>query len=313
MEDITDPSFRFIAKEYGADVLITEFISSDELVANIARTSKKFTIFEHERPVGIQIYGHKKDAMVYAAQLVADANPDFIDINWGCPMKKIVKRFAGAGMLRNLPLMLEITEAVVKSVSIPVTVKTRLGWDENSIVIHQLTPQLQNTGIKALTVHARTREQLYSGNADWNHLRMLKENKSIQIPIIGNGDIIDEISAYNLLNYSKVDALMIGRASIGKPWIFKHIRHFLDTGTLLPAPDTKERVDLCIRHLQKAIEWKGEQRAVHEMRKQYLKYFKELPDFQSIKKLLVTEENPLHLIRTLQILAEMHDNFIYSA
>jgi len=313
MEDITDPSFRFIAKEYGADVLITEFISSDELVANIERTSKKFTIFEHERPVGIQIYGHKKDAMVYAAQMVAEANPDFIDINWGCPMKKIVKRFAGAGMLRNIPLMLEITEAVAKSVNIPVTVKTRLGWDDNSIVIHQLVPQLQNTGIKAITVHARTREQIYSGNADWNHLKLLKENKSIHIPIIGNGDIIDEFSAYNFLQYSKVDALMIGRATIGKPWIFKHVRHFLETGNLLPSPNTKERVDLCIRLLEKAIDWKGEERAVKEMRKQYIRFFKEIADFHLYRKELLTEENPQKVMSILHILAEKYGDFQFSA
>ncbi|MCK5539029.1 MAG: tRNA dihydrouridine synthase DusB [Bacteroidales bacterium] len=311
MEDITDPSFRFLVKKYGADVLITEFISSDELAKNIDKSFRKFTIYDYERPVGIQIYGHKLENMVNAAKIVAEAKPDFIDINWGCPVKKIAKRGAGSGMLKNIPLLLKITEAIVKAVNIPITVKTRLGWDENSIVIHKLAPELEKIGVKTLTLHARTRQQFYTGTADWSHITKIKQNPDFNIPLIGNGDIDSPQTALARIQESNVNALMIGRASIGRPWIFRDVKHYLQTGDLLTAPGTLERVNLCKLHIEKAIEWKGEGRAIREMRKQYLRYFKELPDFVEFRKKLVTENNLTEIEKTLDMINEKYNRFLY--
>ncbi len=311
MEDISDVSFRYLCKQYGADILITEFISADDLDKNIERSFKKFTIYDYERPIGIQIYGHRKEAMVKAAQIVAQANPDFIDINWGCPVKKIANRGAGSGMLQNPDLLLDITAAIVKAVNIPVTVKTRLGWNENSIIIQKLATQLQNTGIQALSIHGRTRQQLYTGSANWQPIAEVKRNSQIKIPIIGNGDIISPETAQKFLQISNVDALMIGRGAIGQPWIFKHIKYYLQTGKQLKAPDTEERVRLSKQHLQRSIEWKGLPRGINEMKKHYLRYFKELPDFIDYRMKLVTENKPEKIIVTLDEIEDKYRNFVY--
>jgi len=299
MENYSDLSFRFLCKEYGADILTTEFISSDDLDKNIERSFKKFTILEEERPIGIQLYGHRKEAMITAAKIVEQANPDFIDINWGCPVKKIANRGAGSGMLRYPDKLIEITEAIVKAVNIPVTVKTRLGWDENSIIIQDLALRLQDTGIQALAIHGRTRQQLYKGIANWSEIKKIKENPSVNIPIIGNGDIDSPKDAFEKWKQTNVDALMIGRAAIGKPWIFEQIKTYLTKGILLPDPNLNQRVDIAIKHLKQSLEWKGQTRGINEMRRHYIRYFNEFEEFIKFRKLLLTENNPKNIIELL--------------
>ncbi len=292
MEDITDPSFRFLCKHFGADMLYTEFISSDGLIRNGAKSVKKLGIFDHERPIGIQIYGHIPEAMREAAQMAEAARPDLIDLNFGCPVKKIARRGAGAGMLRNIPLMLEITRTVVETVSLPVTVKTRLGWDEQHKIIVELARQLQDTGIQALTIHGRTGTQMYKGRADWTLIGEIKKDPRITIPIIGNGDIDSPEKAKEMLDKYHVDGLMIGRAAIGRPWIFRQVKHYLRTGELLPEPSLKEKTDLARLHLQKSVESKGMPRGVYEMRRHFVHYFKNLPDFKPIRVRLLTTLDP---------------------
>ena len=299
MEDVTDPSFRFICKEYGADMMYTEFVSSDGLVHNAEKSFKKMQIFDYERPIGIQIYGHIPEAMVEAAILAEQCKPDLIDINFGCPVNKIAKRGAGSGMMRFPDLMVEITKKVVHAVKLPVTVKTRLGWDENSLIIVELAERLQDAGISALTIHARTRCQMYKGEADWTLIGKVKENPRITIPIIGNGDIIDGPSAKNAFERYGVDGIMIGRATYGHPWIFKEIRHFLDYGEELPPMEVKERVALAKKHLLKSIEIKGERRGVLEMRRHLSCYFKNLFNFKETRAKLVTENNPQKVLELL--------------
>ena len=299
MEDVTDPSFRFICKEYGADMMYTEFVSSDGLVHNAEKSFKKMQIFDYERPIGIQIYGHIPEAMVEAAILAEQCKPDLIDINFGCPVNKIAKRGAGSGMMRFPDLMVEITKKVVHAVKLPVTVKTRLGWDENSLIIVELAERLQDAGIRALTIHARTRCQMYKGEADWTLIGKVKENPRITIPIIGNGDIIDGPSAKNAFERYGVDGIMIGRATYGHPWIFKEIRHFLDYGEELPPMEVKERVALAKKHLLKSIEIKGERRGVLEMRRHLSCYFKNLFNFKETRAKLVTENNPQKVLELL--------------
>ncbi len=292
MEDITDPSFRFLCKHFGADMLYTEFISSDGLIRNGAKSVQKLGIFDHERPIGIQIYGHIPEAMSEAARMAEAARPDLIDLNFGCPVKKIARRGAGAGMLRNIPLMLEITRRVVEAVSLPVTVKTRLGWDEQHKVIVEVARQLQDTGIQALTIHGRTGTQMYKGKADWTLIGEIKNDPAITIPIIGNGDIDSPQKAKEMLDKYHVDGLMIGRAAIGRPWIFRQVKHYLRTGELLPEPSLKEKTDLARLHLQKSIESKGMPRGVYEMRRHFVHYFKNLPDFKPIRVRLLTTLDP---------------------
>ncbi len=292
MEDITDPSFRFLCKHFGADMLYTEFISSDGLIRNGAKSVQKLGIFDHERPIGIQIYGHIPEAMSEAARMAEAARPDLIDLNFGCPVKKIARRGAGAGMLRNIPLMLEITRRVVEAVSLPVTVKTRLGWDEQHKVIVEVARQLQDTGIQALTIHGRTGTQMYKGKADWTLIGEIKKDPAITIPIIGNGDIDSPQKAKEMLDKYHVDGLMIGRAAIGRPWIFRQVKHYLRTGELLPEPSLKEKTDLARLHLQKSIESKGMPRGVYEMRRHFVHYFKNLPDFKPIRVRLLTTLDP---------------------
>ncbi len=283
MEDVTDPSFRILCKRYGADLMYTEFISADALVRSIEKTEKKLTIFDEERPVGIQLYGKNIDAMVEAAKIAQEAKPELIDINFGCPVKKIATKGAGAGMLKDIPKMIEMTASIVKAVDLPVTVKTRLGWDEDSKIIVDVAEKLQDTGIKALTIHGRTRAQMYNGEADWTLIGAVKNNPRMHIPIIGNGDISNPLKAKTYLDRYGVDALMIGRPTIGRPWIFKEIRHYLDTGELLELPKIPEHVEMVREHLQKSTEWLGERRGVLHMRRHLAITFKGLRDFRDLK------------------------------
>ncbi len=288
MEDVTDPSFRFICKHFGADVVYTEFIPSDGLIRDAKKSLKKLEISESERPVGIQLYGHLIDSMVEAAKIAEEAKPDIIDINFGCPVRKIATRGAGAGMLCNIPLMVEMTRAIVEAVKLPVTVKTRLGWDDNSKNIVEIAEKLQDVGIQALTIHGRTRAQLYRGSADWTLIGEVKNNPRMKIPIIGNGDIGDAESARDAFNRYGVDGIMIGRATVGRPWIFKEIREFITTGQLISPLTLKEKVDLARLQFHKSIEIKGIPRGIYEMRRHFINYFKGLPDFRDIRIKLVT-------------------------
>ncbi len=288
MEDVTDPSFRFICKHFGADMVYTEFIPSDGLIRDAKKSLKKLELSDSERPIGIQLYGHLIESMVEAAKIAEEAKPDLIDINFGCPVKKIANRGAGAGMLCNIPLMVEMTKAVVESVKLPVTVKTRLGWDDSSKHIVEIAEKLQDVGIKALTIHGRTRAQFYKGNADWTLIGEVKNNPRMKIPIIGNGDIITPQSASDAFNNYGVDGIMIGRATVGRPWIFREIKHFLNTGELLPAMTLNEKVDLARLQFRKSLEIKGIPRGIFEMRRHFSNYFKGLPDFRDIRMKLVT-------------------------
>jgi tRNA-dihydrouridine synthase B len=291
MEDITDPSFRMICKIYGADFMYTEFVSSDGLIRDGQKSVKKLDIYDFERPIGIQLYGHLVESMVEAALIAEQANPELIDINFGCPVKKIANRGAGAGMLRNIPLMIEMTEAIVRAVRLPVTVKTRLGWDDESKFIVDIAERLQDTGIKALTIHGRTRAQLYKGVADWTLIGAVKNNQRMKIPIIGNGDIDSPEKAKEMFDRYGVDGIMIGRATVGRPWIFRDIKHYLTSGELLPEPSVNEKADLALKHLEKSLEFKEGKRAIFEMRRHLSNYFKGLPHFRETRlKLLTTPE-----------------------
>lgn len=292
MEDVTDPSFRFICKHYGVDVVYTEFISADGLIRNAKKSQEKLLIHDYERPIGIQLYGHLIEPMVESAIIAESVHPEFIDINFGCPVKKIARRGAGAGMLSNIPLMMEMTRAIVKAVSTPVTVKTRLGWDEDNKNIEEIAEQLQDAGIQALTIHGRTRSQMYRGMADWFLIGKVKENPRIKIPIIGNGDIISPEGAKEAFNTYGVDGIMIGRGAIGRPWIFRDIREYLASGVIPPPLSVDEKVDLAILHFKKSIEFKGERVGVYEMRRHLSNYFKGLPNFKDTRLRLVTENDP---------------------
>lgn len=304
MEDVTDASFRYVCKMFGADMLYTEFVSSDGLIRDAAGTLKKLEIFDYERPIGIQIYGHIPEAMVDAAIRTEMAQPDIIDINFGCPVNKIAKRGAGSGMMREPDKLVEITKRVVEAVKVPVTVKTRLGWDENSKIIVELAERLQDVGIAALTIHGRTRCQLYKGEADWTLIGEVKNNPRMKIPIIGNGDITTPEQAAQAFERYGVDAIMIGRATYGHPWIFKEIRHYLDTGELLPPMSVNERVDLAKRHFLKSVEVKGEKVGVLEMRRHLSCYFKGLVNFKETRLKLVTENDPQQVLNLLDYVKE---------
>lgn len=308
MEDVTDPSFRYICKQFGADLVYTEFISSDGLIRNGKKSLKKLDVFDYERPIGIQLYGHLIEPMVEAAKIAEESQPEIIDLNFGCPVRKIAHRGAGAGMLRNIPLMLEMTEAIVKSTNIPVTVKTRLGWDEDSKNILDIALQLQDAGIQALTIHGRTRNQMYKGKADWTLIGEVKNHPSIHIPIIGNGDVTSPEIAKNMFDRYGVDGIMIGRPTVGRPWIFKEIRHFLDTGNLLPPLSLTEKVELAKLHFSKSIEFKGEPRGVYEMRRHFSNYFKGLPNFKEIRIKLLTTIDPKEVFSILDSINEKYKN-----
>lgn len=308
MEDITDPPFRLICRELGASAVVTEFIAADGLIRDVVKSIKKLEYSPAEKPVGIQIFGSHTDAMVQAAKLAEEANPDFIDINFGCPVRKIVNKGGGAALLKDIPLLLEITGQVVKSVNLPVTVKTRLGWDDSSKIIVELAEQLQDLGIKALTIHGRTRAQLYSGKADWTLIGEVKNNPRMHIPIIGNGDITDIESAINARNKYGVDGIMIGRAAVGNPWLFRDIKHFIETGKTLPEPGLNDRINLCTRHLEESVKWKGEISAVLEIRRHYPHYFKGLPDFKPFRMRLMTTTSYNEVLEILGEIREKYSN-----
>ncbi len=304
MEDVTDPSFRYMCKRFGADVVYTEFISSDGLIRDAAKSLKKLKIDDAERPVGIQIYGHLIEPMVEAARMAEAADPDIIDINFGCPVKKIAGRGAGSGMMRDVPLMVEMTRQIVRAVRKPVTVKTRLGWDDESKNIEEIALRLQDVGIAALTIHGRTRAQMYTGEADWTLIGRVKNNPLMKIPVIGNGDIDSPQRAAEAFDRYGVDGVMIGRATYGRPWIFREIRHYLDTDELLPQPSVCERVEIAKRHLAKSVEVKGERVGVLEMRRHLSNYFKGLPDFKPTRLQLVTLTDVNEINATLDYIAQ---------
>lgn len=288
MEDVSDPPFRAVCKTNGADLMYTEFISSEGLIRDAIKSRQKLDIFESERPVGIQIFGGDEEAMGLSAKIVDAVNPDLLDINFGCPVKKVVSKGAGAGVLKDIDLMVRLTRAVVNSTKLPVTVKTRLGWDDSTINIEEVAERLQDVGIKALAIHGRTRCQLYKGVADWTHIAKVKENPRIHIPIFGNGDIDSPEKALAYKNRYGVDGIMIGRAAIGYPWIFNEIKHFVKTGEHLPPPTIQQRVEVIKQHLHRSVEWKGPFAGINEMRRHYTNYLKGLPNIKEYRAKLVT-------------------------
>ncbi len=304
MEDVTDRSFRRMCKDFGADMLYTEFVSSDALIRDAKKSLAKLEISNDERPIGIQIYGHLIEPMVEAARIAQAAKPDLIDINFGCPMKKIAGRGAGSGMMRDVPKMVEMTRRIVQAVDLPVTVKTRLGWDDESKNVEEIAMRLQDEGIAALTIHGRTRAQMYRGEADWTLIGAIKNNPAIHIPIIGNGDVNSPERAQEMFDRYGVDGVMIGRATYGRPWIFREIRHFIDTGEPLPPPTVCELVDIAKRHLSLSIEVKGEVVGVLEMRRHLSNYFKGLHDFKETRLKLVTLKDIPNIFETLDYIAQ---------
>lgn len=290
MEDVSDPPFRAVCKEHGADLMYTEFISSEGLIRDAIKSRQKLDIFDYERPIGIQIFGGDEEAMSMAAGIVDATAPDIVDINFGCPVKKVVSKGAGAGVLKDIDLMVRLTKAVVKATSLPVTVKTRLGWDDSSKNIMEVAERLQDVGIHALSIHGRTRVQMYKGEADWTLISKVKENPRITMPIFGNGDIDSPQKALEYKNKYGVDGVMIGRAAIGYPWIFREIKHFMKTGEMLPPPTLEERLDACKKHFFGSIEWKGERLGILEMRRHYANYLKGLPNIKEYRTQLVTAE-----------------------
>ena len=307
MEDVTYKSFRYLCKKYGADVMYTEFVNSEALIRDVARTKRKMTIFDFDRPLAIQIYGSNIESMAGAAKVAELANPDFIDINFGCPMKKIAAKGAGAGLLRDIPKMVKMAEEVVKAVRLPVTAKTRLGWDQDNMPIVEVAERLQDVGIQALAIHGRTRSQLYTGEADWNLIAEVKKNPRMKIPIIGNGDITGPEKAKVFLDQSGVDGLMIGRGSIGRPWIFSEVRHYLNTGDLLPPPTVPFVVENVKDQLNQSLTWKDDpRRAVLEMRRHFARYFPNLTDFKELRIRLLRANELEEVLQILDQIAEKY-------
>lgn len=309
MEDVTDQSFRLICREFGADMVYTEFVNSDALVRDAAKSMAKLRLVDGERPVGIQIYGNQIEPMVRAALIAQAAGPEVVDINFGCPVRKIAGRGAGSGMMRDVPLMVEMTRQIVQALSLPVTVKTRLGWDEESKNIEEIALRLQDVGIAGLTIHGRTRSQMYKGQADWTLIGKVKNNPSIRIPIIGNGDVVDGPTAASMFDRYGVDGVMIGRATYGRPWIFREIKYFLEHGTQMDQPSVLERVALARRHLGVSVQAKGERVGVLEMRRHLSCYFKALPDFKATRTRLVTEPTPQEVLNILDHIESQWGNF----
>jgi nifR3 family TIM-barrel protein len=306
MEDITDPSFRYICKKFGADMMYTEFISSDGLIRDGAKSIKKLDIFDYERPIGIQLYGNVIESMIEATRIAVNSNPEIVDINYGCPVRKIANRGAGAGMLNNLPLMMEMTSAIVKESSLPVTAKTRLGWDDSTKNIVSVAEQLQDCGISALTIHGRTRAQFYKGSADWTLIGEVKNNPKMTIPIIGNGDVDSPHVAREMFNRYGVDGIMIGRAAVGRPWIFRDIKHFLQTGELLPDPTIEEKVNIATEQFKKSLEWKSQPVGIYEMRRHFSNYFKGIPNFKETRIRVLTS---LDVEEILEILSGINEKW----
>lgn len=306
MEDVSDPPFRYVCKQQGADLMYTEFISSEGLIRDAIKSRKKLDIFDYERPVGIQIFGGDEEAMALAARIVDATQPDLLDINYGCPVKKVVCKGAGAGVLKDVDLMVRLTKAVVRSTSLPVTVKTRLGWDERSINVLDVALRLQDVGIQALTIHGRTRAQMYKGFANWEKIAEVKNDPRIHIPIFGNGDVDTPEKALDMKTRYEVDGIMIGRGAIGYPWIFNEIKHFFATGEHLPAPTITDRIAVCRTHLLKSVEWKGEKLGIVEMRRHYANYFKGLPNFKEFRTRFVTTDD---LPPLLEIFDEVRERY----
>ncbi len=308
MENVTDPSFRYLCKHFGADLLYTEFISSDGLIRNGRKSLKKLKISDHERPIGIQLYGHNVESMVQATKIAERSSPEFIDLNFGCPVRKIARRGAGAGMLKNIDGMVKMTSEIVKTTQLPVTVKTRLGWDEDTKNIVEITERLQDIGIQAITIHARSGIQLYKGKADWTLIGEVMNNPRITIPVFGNGDITGPEVAKSMFEKYGVNGIMIGRATVGRPWIFKEVKHYLESGEIMPPPSIKEKVETAKLHFLKSIESKGLPRGIFEMRRHFSSYFKGLPDFREIRLRLLTSTVEGEII---QILDEIGEKYLY--
>ena len=299
MEDVSDPPFRALCKEQGADVVYTEFISSEGLIRNAAKSTKKLDIYTKERPVGIQIFGSNLDSMLGAVDIVEKTNPDIIDINYGCPVKKVVCKGAGAGILKDIPLMVSLTKEIVKRTSLPVTVKTRLGWDEKSIKIVEVAERLQDVGIKAISIHGRTRAQMYKGDADWTQIAAIKNNPRMHIPVFGNGDVNSPEKAKEMRDEYGLDGAMIGRASIGNPWFFDQVKHYLSTGNKKEEPGISDKARMAKRHLEMAVKWKGEILGVLETRRHYGNYFKGVANFKETKSRILNEKDPIKIFHEL--------------
>lgn len=312
MEDVSDPPFRAVCKANGADLMYTEFISSEGLIRDAIKSKQKLDIFDNERPVGIQIFGGDEEAMSLSAKIVEAVNPDLLDINFGCPVKKVVTKGAGAAVLKDVDLMVRLTKAVVNSTSLPVTVKTRLGWDDGSINIEEVAERLQDVGIKALAVHGRTRAQLYKGVADWTYIAKVKNNPRIQIPVFGNGDIDSPEKALEYKNKFGVDGIMIGRAAIGYPWIFKEIKHFVTTGEHLTPPDIHQRVEVIRQHLHRSVEWKGLKAGINEMRRHYTNYLRGLPNIKEFRLKLVTISEVEQIDELLNSIVNNYDGYEFA-
>jgi nifR3 family TIM-barrel protein len=310
MEDVSDPPFRAVCKDNGADLMYTEFISSEGLIRDAIKSRQKLDIYDYERPIGIQIFGGDEEAMAMCTKIVDTVNPDLIDINFGCPVKKVVTKGAGAGVLKDLDLMVRLTEAVVKSTNLPVTVKTRLGWDDNSRNIHEVALRLQDVGIKALAIHGRTRTQMYKGEADWTLIGEIKNDPRIHIPIFGNGDINSPEKALAYKNRYGVDGIMIGRAAIGYPWIFREIKHFVETGTKRADPTIEERVEVARKHLIKSMEWKGPIAGINEMRRHYANYLRGLPNIKEYRNKLVRITDPKEVEAILDEIKETYKDMV---
>jgi tRNA-dihydrouridine synthase B len=312
MEDVSDPPFRYVCKQEGADMMYTEFISSEGLIRDARKSVQKLDIFEYERPIGIQIFGSDIGSMREAAQIADDVNPDLIDINYGCPVKAVACRGAGAALLQDIPKMVEMTSEIVKAVTRPVTVKTRLGWDDQTKNVVEVAERLQDIGISALTVHGRTRAQMYKGPADWELIGAIKNNPRIKIPVFGNGDVDSPAKALEMKKRYGVDGVMIGRASIGYPWIFREIKHFLATGEYLEMPTVEERIQIAMTHLEKSVEWKGPVGGILEMRRHYSNYFKGMDHFKEYRLKLVTANTFEEVMELLEIVRERYSGTCYS-
>lgn len=312
MEDVSDPPFRTLCKEQGADVMYTEFISSEGLIRDAAKSVIKLDIYEKERPVGIQIFGAELDSMLQAIDIVTETNPDIIDINFGCPVKKVVCKNAGAGILRDIPLMVKLTEAMVKRTHLPVTVKTRLGWDSESIKIVEVAERLQDVGIQAISIHGRTRVQMYKGEADWKPIARVKNNPRMHIPVFGNGDVDSPEAAMRMRDDYGLDGAMIGRASIGYPWFFREVKHFFKTGAHLPPPTMEQRVTAARRHLQMSIDWKGETLGVLETRRHYSNYFKGIPNFKPYRMKMVTSDDAADVFEAFDEALEAFSGHVFA-
>jgi tRNA-dihydrouridine synthase B len=309
MEDVSDPPFRAVCKDNGADLMYSEFISSEGLIRDAIKSLKKLDFSEEERPFGIQIFGGDEEAMAMSARICETVNPDLVDINFGCPVKKVVSKGAGAGVLKDIDLMVRLTEAVVKSTSLPVTVKTRLGWDEQSKNIEEVAERMQDVGVKALSIHGRTRAQLYKGEADWTLIAKVKNNPRMHIPIFGNGDIDSPQKALLYKNRYGVDGIMIGRAAIGYPWIFREIKSYLKDQTILPSPTLAERIEVCKKHLHKSIDWKGPIVGINEMRRHYTNYLKGLPGIKEFRYRLVTLNSPQEINEVLDEITAHYSDY----